>query len=84
MSQQRLKRLQRLESRKPTVGPRVDAVEAAAALLWAIASFEAVRANKASLIPRYGPHREPSVHKHEALRSLDRIAARLMAPSPAA
>jgi hypothetical protein len=79
MSLQRLKRLQRLESRRPAEKPYVDRPEAVALLRWYIASAEAVRAGKASLVPRYGPPREPSPAKHEALRALDRVAARLAA-----
>jgi hypothetical protein len=78
------RRLARLEARKPAVVVRVDAAAAAVAMQWCIASFEAVKFGKASAIPKYGPPREPSPAMHEALRSLDRIAARLTAPSPAA
>jgi hypothetical protein len=77
MSQQRLRRLARLESRRPVIVLRLDPVEAAAALRWLIDCFAAVDAGKASHIPRYGPHREPSVHKLAALRLLDGIAKRL-------
>jgi hypothetical protein len=42
---------------------------------WSFA--RAVRAGKASLIPRYGPYSAPSPAEHEALQYLDRIADRL-------
>jgi hypothetical protein len=50
MSQQRLKRLQPLEARKPRVFVPFDA--AAAALRWVLTCYAAVEAGKASL-----PHR---------------------------
>jgi hypothetical protein len=71
MSQQRLKRLAALEARRPVVVLRVDPVAAAAAVRWILTCHAAVAAKKASAIPRYGPHPEPSVHKLAALRLLD-------------
>jgi hypothetical protein len=68
-----------LESRKPAVVLRVDPAEAAAALCWCIASFEAV---KASPVPKYGPMPEPSPALAAALKHLDGIAARLAAGTP--
>jgi hypothetical protein len=77
MSLQRLKRLQRLESRRPAEKPYVDRPEAIALLKWCIASAEAVRAGKASPIPRYGPPRAPTPAKLAAQQLLDGIASRL-------
>jgi len=71
------RRLARLEARKPRVFVPHDYAADAAALLWFIASAEAVKAGKASPIPRYGPWPEPSPAKAEAMRYLDGIAKRL-------
>jgi hypothetical protein len=76
MSAARLKRLQRLEARKPVVIVHVDPVEAAIAVRWAL---QCHAAGKASAVPRFGPPREPSAHKAAALQHLDRVAARLAA-----
>jgi hypothetical protein len=69
----RLKRLARLEARRPSERPWTDpGPEAIALLRWFIASGEAVKAGKASLVPRYGPHPTPTPAKREAMRYLDR------------
>jgi hypothetical protein len=78
MSLARLKRLQRLESRRPSERPWTDPGPQAIALLkWCITSAEAVRADKACLIPRYGPPRELSPAMASVMQQLDRVAARL-------
>jgi hypothetical protein len=77
MTAARLKRLAKLESRRPAERPWRDDGPAAALLQWCIASFEAVDAGKACRLPRYGPHPQPSPAKAEAMRYLGRIAARL-------
>jgi hypothetical protein len=77
MSQQRLKRLARLEARKPVAVVRVDAAAAAASLRWVLDCYAAVEAGKASVIPRYGPHPEPTDAKRAALQLLEQTAARL-------
>jgi hypothetical protein len=77
MSLTRSKRIEALEARKPVTVLRIDAAAAAAALRWCIASFEAATAGKASLIPRYGPPREPTPAMVAVLKQLDGIAKRL-------
>jgi hypothetical protein len=77
MSQQRLKRLARLESRQVKVFVPFDDAAAAASLRWLLTCFAAVAAGKACLVPRYGPNQAPSPAMAEAMRYLDRIAARL-------
>jgi hypothetical protein len=77
MSQQRLKRLARLESRQVKVFVPFDYAAAAASLRWVLDCYAVAAAGKASVVPRYGPPREPSPAKAAALRELDRVAARL-------
>jgi hypothetical protein len=78
MSLQRLRRLQRLESRRPSERPwRPCPPEGIALLQHFIAAAEAVASGKASTVPRFGPMPAPSPAKHEALRYLDGIAKRL-------
>jgi hypothetical protein len=79
MTAARLKRLARLESRKPVAVLRVDPVEVAALLRWCLASFAAVEAGKACAVPRYGPPESPSPALEAIMRESDRMHARLMA-----
>jgi hypothetical protein len=79
MSLARLKRIAALEARKPKAFVSVDYAAAAASLCWVLACHAAVAANKASLMPVYGPPREPTPAMAEAMRHLDRMAARLEA-----
>ncbi len=70
----------RLEARKPIGDYWRDPGPAAIALLqWCLASFAAVEAGRACLVPEYGPHPEPSDGKRRVLAESDRIAARLAA-----
>jgi hypothetical protein len=73
----RLKRLEALERRKPSVFRPFDYAAAAAALRWHIASAEAVASGKASAVPRFGPWPAPSDAKRAALQLLEQTAARL-------
>jgi hypothetical protein len=77
MSLARLKRLQRLESRRPAERPWPDPVAAAASLSWLLTCFAAVAAGRACLIPRFGPMPAPSPAKAAALKQLDGISKRL-------
>jgi hypothetical protein len=75
-----LKRLQRLEARRPAERPWFDPGEAAIALLrWCLDNFAAVDSGKACLVPVYGPHPEPSDAMRRVMQDLDRIATRLAA-----
>jgi hypothetical protein len=71
--------LDEIETNRRPETPSFDPAEVAMSLRWFITSAEAVRAGKASLIPRFGPMPAPSPAKAAALRGLDMIAARLMA-----
>jgi hypothetical protein len=82
MSQQRLKRLARLESRQVKVFVPFDYAAAADSLRWVLTCHAAVEAGRASLVPRFGPMPAPSVHKAAALKLLDSIAARLATALP--
>jgi hypothetical protein len=73
----RLKRLEALERRKPSVFRPFDYAAAAAALRWLIDCFAAVASGKASLIPKFGPMPAPSDAKRAALQLLEQTAARL-------
>ncbi len=85
MSLQRLRRLQRLEARRPAERPWTDPGPVAIALLqWCLASFAAVDAGKASAVPRYGPHPAPSEAFERIMRDADRMHARLVAERKAA
>jgi len=76
----RLKRLQRLEARRPSERPWRDCGPAAIALLrWHIACHEAVERGLACEVPRYGPFPEPSPAMVAVMKELDRVAARLAA-----
>jgi hypothetical protein len=80
VSQQRLRRLAKLESRRPAERPwRPCPPEGIALLQHFIAAAEAVRLGRASTIPFHGPRLEPSDAKRRALAELDRIAARFAA-----
>jgi hypothetical protein len=84
MSQQRLKRLQRLESRRPSERPRFDPGPAAIALLeWFIANHDAVEAGKACRLPfELEPESSWSDAKRRVMAEADRLAARLAAGTP--
>ncbi len=78
MTAARLKRLARLEARRPAERPwRPCPPEGIALLQHFIAAAEAVKAGKASTVPRYGPMLAPSPAKAAVLQHLDRVAARL-------
>jgi len=80
MSLARLKRLQRLESRRHAEKPWRDPGPAAIALLcWHLDCYAAVEAGRACEIPVYGPHPQPSEAKLRVLAESDRLAARLAA-----
>jgi hypothetical protein len=80
MTAARLKRLQRLEARRPSERPWFDPGPAAIELLrWHLDCHAAVDAGRACEIPRYGPHPEPSPALAAVMRELDRVAARLAA-----
>jgi hypothetical protein len=75
MSLAHLKRLQRLESRRPAERPWRDPGPAAIALLrWHLDCYATVDRVLACLIPVYGPHPEPSPAKAAVMRETDRIA----------
>jgi hypothetical protein len=80
MSLARLKRLQRLEARRPSERPWVDPGPLAIALLrWHIENYGAVEASRACLIPVFGPHPEPTPALVAILREADRAHDRLAA-----
>jgi hypothetical protein len=80
MTAARLRRLARLEARRPAERPWTDPGPAAIELIHrCIDSFAAVEAGRASAIPRYGPHPQPSPAFEAIMRESDRIAARLVA-----
>jgi hypothetical protein len=76
------KQLDEIEVNRRPETPSFDPVAAAAALLWVLDCYASVAAGKASLIPVYGPPREPTDAKRAALQLLDSIAARLTAGGP--
>jgi len=81
MTQQRRRRLERLESRQPTGPVWTDPGPAAIALLeWFIACHEAVEAGKACRLP-YEPEPESqwSPAKAAVMRESDRMHAKLAA-----